>query len=306
MENAEQTSSQEQAPIEKPDIVLRPRPVAVSKDYEKLDNGAEREAGLPRPKPNTGQQIGERSYRAVEQKRGFISNVVILLLVLLIILAIYFFVTGRDPLLLVKDLSSPILTPTPEVNTTPIPEPDLLILGQHNKEVFTFDKDTGQIQARTTNSISRPVAKAPGFEKFLWHETGKLLLISAADNPLGNIYLFDLAEQDPQPEIPTARETSPNFPRMLQIDGELPVSWSQDGGEIAFVVRDQNDKKEWLFIYEVGSSPPQLIYTPARSMDRISSLLWITDTLIFVGVSNGQEALYRVNYDGGEFQEWGN
>jgi hypothetical protein len=298
-------------------------PDVLTKRYEQSRPDAETE---PTEAVNATQPIGEepgsgettrrwatRLYGAVREK-GCIGNALGGLFILIVLVAAIFYALGGQPLFPING-PSPSLIQHPTNSgpqATVAPTPTFIILGQFGGEVFTYNSSVDKIYGYSfdvNNRQEREIIRVPEFEKFLWHAPAKLLLISRAENALGNIYLYNLTQPHSEPELPTRREDAPNFPPNLRVDSASELAWSQDGDLIAFTARDIESDKETLFIYAPGH--PQLIYTPARAMDSISSLLWITNTLTtttgilsFVAISDGQEDRYFVDRSGGGFTKW--
>lgn len=243
-----------------------------------------------------------------------LPTLAIWLMILIITIAIvFYYLRGDKPFFPIDttNISPSVPVPTDTLSDVRSPQTTFIILGQYDNELYTYIKGVKKIFAYSldpNNSEERPVVSAPEFEKFLWNE-GQLVFVSRADNSLGNIYVFDLTRNPPEPELPTQRENAPNFPPNLQVDNESQLAWSQNGELIAFTARSIENKRESLFIYKLGTL--QLTYTPARDMDKISSLLWITntltttvDTLSFVAISNGQENRYFIDSTGGGYSSW--
>lgn len=251
--------------------------------------------------------------------RNWVGDIVIGLIFLTLLVGAIFYALQSKPFHPLSE-PTPYLTSTTTLLTTSTAtnvaslEPAFIILGQYDGKIYTFNTGIGKIYSydpATTDHKDQEVTSAPKFETFLWHDSGKVLLVSDAENLFGNIYLLDLTQPSPKPILLTQREAPSNFPRDLEIDGLLPMSWSLDGNAFTFVARDASDKREWLLIYELSSQ--KFIYTPARSMDRISSPIWITrsltstgtiDLLTFVAISGGQEDRYFVDRSGGGFEKW--
>ena len=235
-----------------------------------------------------------------------VANIVGLAFFLLVIVAALFYLLNGQPLIPITPQSSVAfsqssgLAPTP-----PLPDPAFVILGESNGEVFTFYKGIKKIYAfNPTVHSERPVCDLFEFDDFVWHSSGKLLVLSHANNTLGSIYILDLTQKNPVPFLVTDRESALHFPRNLKVASPLPMSWSDSGDAITFVAQDIQNNTESLFVFDLTSK--QLIYTPARNLARISSVVWLNadKQLALVAVSDGQETRYIMDRVGSGFTTW--
>lgn len=288
-----------------------PWPDEIPQDNEQLAPHPVQNTSLMRSKDKKKDTFGVSWYGFYRERLG---NFLTLLFILLILIATIFYVWDGRPVFSIGGASSStrfVLQPKGNQEIVP-PISTFMILGQYNSEVYSYNNGVDKIYAYNPdpgNPQEREVVTVPKFEKFLWHNQGKLLLISRIENMLGNVYVLDLTLQKPAFELPTRREDVPNFPPNLQVDNESQVAWSQDSELIAFTAHNIESRRESLFIYRLGTM--QLTYTPARDMDKISSLLWITntltttaDTLSFVAISDGQEKRYSIDSTGGGYSPW--
>jgi len=266
----------------------------------------------PSPKPTESQQKGTRTkITKVEYRRKLVGNLLLASFILVILFAGILYAFQGKPLIQVN-VPSQSSTISKTFTTNLAVSPTFSILGVYSNTLFVFNQSVSRIYAYDATALDKPgqeIAFVPNFNTFLWHSTGKLLFSSNAQNALGNIYFLDLSQSITQSAptqtksvLITDREDAPHFLPNLQIEDSLPLIWSENGDAIAFVARDINDSKEWLMIYNLGSL--QFTYTPAHSMESINSLVWVEDTLTFVGISNGREALYWVDISGGNFSRW--
>jgi hypothetical protein len=320
MTNSDPSSSQEQSSVRPP----KPLPTAATKSVGRLDSAKQPKSEGSGKKSESlieysGQRLVRRGLRSLffnVQKRGCLRYPAGFLLLVLILVAAYFYIEGGQPLVQIDALpaSSTQKSSRASPTVTGPSESTFVILGQYGGRIFTFNSVFDKIYAYDPQtSGERQIATVPEFETFLWHDSGKIALVSDAYSAQGNIYLLDLTQaltqpitsslgSDLEPVLVTNREVTPNFPRDLQVDGSLPMAWSQDGETIAFTARDINSNEESLFLYDVAEE--KLAYTTAQNLDRISSILWVADTLTFVAIDNGQEDRYSIERSGAGFAKW--
>ena len=192
-------------------------------------------------------------------------------------------------------------------STRQSPASALAILGEYNNEVYLFKGKEKKIYAHAPANKSKPVfCEFDGLDASFRYSASKSVLLSSAYNPLGGLYLLDLTQQPPppKPELITNREDDPYFPPDLSLESTLPLTWATSGNLFAFVARDKEKNVQSLFIYDLPNK--KLIETPVQNFERITELVWIkNDTeLVFTGMNNGREKIYRVNSLGGDFRTW--
>ncbi|MBN1886475.1 MAG: hypothetical protein JW850_00730 [Thermoflexales bacterium] len=229
-----------------------------------------------------------------------------LALLVLIVVVVVAYALDWPPLAQINAYSPSTLQQPADLTRSPgLPEPAFVVLGEYNDEIYTFNRGVKRVYAYSGQTHKeRQICSLAEFEAFWWHSSGKVLVLSRAYNPLGSLYLLDLASSSPKPSLITDRESDPRFPRSLSLEASLPLAWAKAGDKIAFVARDAQNNAESLFIFEIANT--QLIYTPARNLGRISSLVWVEGDkkIALVAISDGQENRYLVEQSGGGFTAW--
>ncbi len=184
-------------------------------------------------------------------------------------------------------------------------QPATDILGHLNNEIIIYDRNVSVVYSYDLASGQiMPITDVLLSDVMSWHDSGKLLFVTSMNSPKGNIYLLDLAVQNPKPRIVTRREETPYFPLDLQVDHKTDIAWTDDGEIFAFTSHDDQDQ-EWLFIFNTQNFQ-QITYTPASKMNGIAELLWVNDVLLFVAGDSEKEKRYSVDQFGGNFSRWGN
>jgi len=229
------------------------------------------------------------------------------LILIIILVATVLYALNGQPLFPIETRLPYASSQQPILETQPLqfPEPAFIVLGDYNGKFYTFNRGVKKVYVYDpTNEKEDQVCSLVEFDAFWWHNSGKVLVLSHAYDTLGSIYVLDLAQSKPKPILITNRETAPQFPRNLSMVSSLPLAWAESGDAIAFVAQDVKNNTESLFIFETTSN--QLVYTPARNLERISSIIWTEGDkqLALVAISDGQENRYFVDRQGGQFAIW--
>jgi len=175
------------------------------------------------------------------------------------------------------------------------------VLGTYQHQVYFFNRSTQKVYRYDPQTKQEKEAfDLVPYETFVWSPSrDKIVFVSSARNSLGNLYVVDLTEPTPQPKLITEREAGINFPSNVIIRGDLPLTWSGNNDRIAFVVRKQTEEKDALFVIAADGSD----YYRLPEKERITSLAWANDKIIFVALENGREKRFVVNFDGGNLKE---
>jgi hypothetical protein len=239
--------------------------------------------------------------------RGLQTVIKVIPLLLIVVVIIYYILDGPPPFFPIE-VHPPYSSPQPSIldtQSSQFPEPAFVILGEYKSELYTFNRGVKKVYAyNTTDYKERPVCKLAEFDAFWWHKSGKVSILSHTYNTLGSIYILDLTQNPSELTLITDRESNQYFPRTLSVENSLPMVWAEAGDAIAFVARDVRNNMESLFIFDMTSQ--KLIYTPARNLERISSVVWVDGDkhLALVAISDGQENRYLVDRLGGGFIVW--
>jgi len=303
MDIAEQGSSSHQSltPPSPTDISAEQAESLKSMDGEPSDG----EAMATQETKNGPLKLGRSFYRFGQSLGEKLSCIGWFVLLAAILVAAVFYALKGQPLFPIEITSPASTTPSVDQVVDFSPEPAFVILGEYDDEIFIYNRGVKKLYAYDlTTRKERKVVSFAGFDTFAWHESGKVALLSQVHNVLGAIYILDLTQPAPEPVLITDRESETGFPRNLRLDPSLPLNWSKRGERIAFVAREIQDNSESLFVYDVTTG--QLVYTPARNLDRITSAVWVSkdEQLALVIISDGQEGRYSVNWDGGNFGPW--
>jgi Tol biopolymer transport system component len=181
------------------------------------------------------------------------------------------------------------------------PQPQYEAIGVYQDQAYFFNESTQKMYIYDAQTDQEEEAfNLVQYDAFVWSPSGsKIVFVSRERNRLGNLYVVNLDKSTIQPQLITTRETGINFPSDVGINGDLPLAWNESGDRIAFAARRQAEDKDALFVVSADGNE----YYSLPEKDRITSLTWSGDKVVFVAFENGQEKRFVVNYDGGSLKE---
>jgi hypothetical protein len=290
-----------------------PAPLSLPADVS--ERFSQEEQGLSQPAPRSEAQkgprrLGRRFYGITSFFERNFSRIVTVFIIVAVLVGAVFYALDGEPICssIIAQFQQASQSTADATEDFVYPEPAYVILGQHKDKIFSYNSGVGELyEYESITHTERSVCRLAQFDAFHWHESGKVVLVSRAHNILGNIYALNVISQTKstcEPILVTDRESMTGFPRNLRVDASLPLAWSETGEKIAFVAQDTQDEKESLFIYDLNDE--KLIYTPARNLDRITSIVWVNadQQLTLVVINDGQEGRHFVDADGGGFAPW--
>jgi len=303
----DQTKSSKKRPEPPAPSSLQPE---VIEALEQVEQASSQAASRSEEQAQQGPRgLGRWSYGVAGLFRHNWGCVVALIFLAAVLAGAVFYVSNGEPFFPIgAQPPKASQSPADAIEDTVYPEPAYVILGQYKDQIFSYNSGVRKLyEYNSKTHEEKPVCRLAQFDASYWHESGKIALVSRAHNMLGNIYILDAISQTIstcEPVLITDRESMAGFPRDLRVDTSLPLAWSEAGEKIAFVAQDTQDNKESLFIYDLNDET--LIYTPARNLDRITSIVWVNadQQLTLVVINDGQEGRHFVDADGGGFVPW--
>lgn len=293
-----ETKSKEKQPTEEPGPLTDSLSHHIEKDLKRQESAASPE--VPSVKEHRTGNYVRSSYKMARNNRSILLAILITALVTFLVTA-YLFLGGIWAGSRYLVISS----------SQPLAKTDYTILGQFGDHIYSYNNSVSKVYAYTPALDEDEIISIPKAGQLSWHASGKLALISNAENRLGNIYIYDLSLTSPSDSkvIPTERENPPRFPANFQINATKQLVWSDDGNAIAFTAENVDTNREALFIYELSNA--QLTQTPVKEFQRISSVVWITTTktitselVSLVGVTENQEKRIYITRAGTGYTEW--
>jgi hypothetical protein len=198
---------------------------------------------------------------------------------------------------LVKERFPPSQTPLPQPL---LPQPLYEVMGAYQHQVYFFNQSTQKAYPydAQTGQVGDEFNLVP-YENFVWSPSRNKIVFISSEYSLGSLHVVDLDQSLPHPVLITERENGINFPSEVIIRGDLPLAWSESADWIVFVAHKQTEEKDALFVIAADGSE----YYRLPEKDRITSLAWADDKIVFVASENGREKRFVVNFDGGALKE---
>jgi Tol biopolymer transport system component len=187
-----------------------------------------------------------------------------------------------------------------QLSQTPLPQPQHKVIGTYQHQVYLFNQSTQKAYPYDvqTGQLGEEFHLA-SYEDFVWSPSRNKVVFISNEYSLGSLYVVDLDQSPPHPVLITKRENGVNFPSNVVIRGDLPLAWNESADRIAFVAHKPSEERDALFVIAADGSE----YYRLPEKERITSLAWSGDKIVFVAFENGQEKRFVVDFDGGNLRE---
>lgn len=221
---------------------------------------------------------------------SWVSIVLYLVLAGLVFLVIWR-LTGYQPLQMLADRAA---------STGTVPLRAFHLLASYEGKVYYFDRQAGVIWRYDPAQPDDPtrIDSLRSFESIVPLRQGeKLALISAQDDPLGNVYVLDLANPS---ELKPIVQRKAGITSGFALTGRSTLAWSPRGDYIAFVAY-KNGESDLFVVDATGINVQRLTYLNAN----IGTVTWVDDdTIAYVSDWEGQDNVYLIDKEGGNLRRW--
>lgn len=219
------------------------------------------------------------------------TNLVIYTLLTGIIVLVIWRITGYSPLMRPEVTASNVLA------TEPAP---YSLLATMSDNIVYFDRQSGQITQNDLTGATYQSLNDIRFHAVLVTASkpysNTFVIIASTTPNRANLYLINLAED---PILLQLTKEDNGFPPLFMPTADSLLSWSPDGSQVAFTAFE-GENADLFLVDAAGKQVNRLTYHQAH----ISSLLWLDNkTISFVWDWNGQDAIYKIDHDGGNLTQ---